>query len=171
MRKKFFQKIPNIFLAIVTMGFLFLNPVVAASFNDVMPEYSTGVFDAADTAQGNLAFYDASRGFFLLPLSANGIPDGALPTDNPILALPDTVILSDRSSSNTSGLVIYRVDGTLWVNTFVGKGNESAHSASYFGKGDFVMVTTAEPDQCDNLTLSECRFGQYVLKEIPFSIQ
>jgi hypothetical protein len=68
--------------------------------------------------------------------------------------------------------VIYRVlDGALFVNTFVGKGNESAHSASYFGAGDFVIVMTAKSDQCASLTLSECRFGQYVLKEVPFSIQ
>ncbi len=170
MQNKVFQKHPNAFLAIIMLGFLFLNPVVAVSFDDVVPEYATGVYNVADNAEGNLAFYNASRGLFLLSLSANGIPEGMLPTDNPTLALPDTIVLSD-SSDNASGLVIYRADGTLWVNTFVGKGNESAHSASYFGVGDFVIVTTASPDQCVDLTLNECRSGQYVVKEIPFSIR
>lgn len=171
MPKKLFQKYPNVFLALaVAAGLQFLNPMAVFSFAEIMPEYSTGVFNVADTAEGNIAFYSASRGLFLLPLSANGIPDDALPADNPTLALPDTIILSD-SSSNKSGLIIYRIDGTLWVNTFVGASNESAHAASYFGIGDFVIVRTASPDQCADLTLNECRSSQYFLKEIPFSIQ
>lgn len=165
-----FQKNLNAVLATVVLGVLFLNPAGAVSFDDVVPEYSTGVFNVADNIQGNLAFYDASRGFFLLSLSANGIPDGALPTENPALVLPDTIVLSDPAS-NKSGLLIYRVDGTLWVNTFVGAGNESAHSADYFGVGDFVIVKTASQDQCADLTLNECRSSQYFLKETPFSIQ
>lgn len=162
----------NAVLATVILGFLFINPVAAISFDNIVPEYSTGVFDVTDIPEGNLAFFNASQGFFLLPLSANGVPDDALPAENPTLALPDTIILSDRDSPyGASGLVIYRVDGTLWVNTFVGGGNESAHSASYFGIGNFIIVTTFNPDQCADLTLSECRQSQYFLKEIPFSIQ
>lgn len=170
MQKKFFQKYPNAFLAIGMLGFLFLNPIATLSFDEIMPEYATGIFNVADTAEGNLAFYNASRGFFLLPLSTNGIPDNASPIDNLALALTDTIILSD-SSGNESGLVIYRADGTLWVNTFVGGGNESAHSASYFGIGDFVIVITTGKDQCADLTLNECRSSPYFLKETTFSIQ
>lgn len=142
MQKTLFRKNLNAVLAAVMLGFLLLNPAAAVSFEDVVPEYATGVFNAEDGIEGNLVFYNASRGFFLFPLSANGIPDGELPTENPTLALTDTIALSD-SSPNASGLVIYRVDGTLWVNTFVGASNESAHAASYFGIGDFVIVRTA----------------------------
>lgn len=133
--------------------------------------FFAGDSSTVDGADGDLAIYDASRGLFPLPLAANNIPDGTLPTNNPILSLPDTIILSD-SLDKASGLVIYRVlDGMLFVNTFVGKGNESAHSASYFGTGDFVIVMTAAPDQCAGFTLEECRTSTYFVKEIPFSIQ
>lgn len=170
-RKKISQKHMNaLIILLVVLGFLFGEPPTLVAFIGDVPEYATGVFDVVDTTEGNLAFYNASRGFFLLPPSANGIPDGALPADNPIIALAGTIILSD-SSGDASGLVIYRIDETLWVNTFVGASNESAHAASYFGIGDFVIVMTAGPDQCADLTLNECRQSQYFLKEIPFSIQ
>lgn len=172
MRNKFLQKQPNTFLVLLIMGgFLFSSSLVRAISDNPDIPFFAGDSSSVDMSQGNLAIYNASKGIFPLPLSANGIPEGMTPTDNPILALADTLILSD-SSDDTSGLVIYRVlDGALFVNTFVGKGNESAHSASYFGEGDFVMVMTASPDQCAELTLSQCRSGQYVLNEIPFSIQ
>ncbi len=165
MQKKFYV---ILLLLLIIGGYLFPKTVVVADF--FIP-YFAGDSSSVNIAEGNLAIYSASQGIFPLPLSVNSIPNGVLPTDNPTLALPDTLILFD-SSDNASGLVIYRVlDGMLFVNTFVGKGNESAHSASYFGEGDFVMVMTAGPDQCADLTLNECRFSQYFLKETPFSIR
>lgn len=170
MQKMLLQKKLNMVLTAIMSGFLFLNPVVSVAFNEVVPEYATGVFGVADNIEGNLAFYNASRGFFLLPLSANGVSDDMSPTNDLILALPDTIALTD-SSEDEKGLVIYRVDGTLWVNAFVGGGNESAHSASYFGVGEFVIVITDGKDQCADLALNECRQSRYFLKETSFSIQ
>jgi hypothetical protein len=133
--------------------------------------FFAGDSGSVDTSEGKLAIYDALRGIFPLPLSANGIPDNLPATDNPTIGLADTIILSD-TSNEARGLVIYRVlDGTLFVNTFVGEGNESAHSASYFGPGDFVIVMTAKPDQCASLTLSECRAQQDFIAEQSFSIK
>jgi len=172
MRRKLFQKNLNTFLILLIIsGFLFSSSLVIAASDAVDVPFFAGDSSFADSNAGNLAIFSALRWFFPLPLSANGIPDNMPATDNPTIALPDTIILSD-TSNEARGLVIYRVlDGALFVNTFVGKGNESAHSASYFGVGDFVIVKTASSDQCAELTLSECRSGQYILKEVPFSIQ
>ncbi|MFA4937362.1 MAG: hypothetical protein WC575_03695 [Patescibacteria group bacterium] len=171
MRKKFFQKQLNGFLILLIIsGFLFPSLLVMAAFDNVAVPFFAGEDVFSDTTPRNLTIFNASRGFFLLPLSANGIPDNMPATDNPTIALPDTIILSD-TSNEARGLVIYRVlDGALFVNTFVGKSNESAHSASYFGIGDFVMVTTVEPDQCAELTLNECRADVGFLNEKSFSI-
>jgi hypothetical protein len=172
MRKKFFQKYLNIFLILLIIsGFLFSSSLVKAVSDVVNVSFFAGDSSSIDSAEGNLVIYNASKGFFLLPLSANGIPEGMTPTDNPTLALSDTIILSD-TSDEAKGLVIYRaLDGALFVNTFVGKGNESAHSASYFGVGNFIIVTTAIPDQCAGLTLSECRANPDYIGETAFSIK
>jgi hypothetical protein len=171
MQKKLFQKHINTFLSLVIIsGFLFSSSLVMAVSDAVDVPFFAGDSGSVDTATGDLVIFNASRGFFPLPLSANGIPNDILPTDNPIIALPDTIILSD-TSNEARGLVIYRVlDGALFVNTFVGEGNESAHSASYFGAGDFVIVMTAKPDQCASLTLSECRASPDYIDETAFSI-
>ena len=172
MRKKLSQKHINTFLSLVIIsGFLFSSSLVMATSDVVDVPFFAGDSGSVDTATGDLVIFNASRGFFPLPLSANGIPNDILPTDNPIIALPDTIILSD-TSNEARGLVIYRVlDGALFVNTFVGEGNESAHSASYFGAGDFVIVMIAKPDQCASLTLSECRAQQDFIAEQSFSIK
>lgn len=118
----------------------------------------------------DLAIFDASKGFFLLPLSANIVPPNMLPVAAPTIALADTLIL-ESSSREPRGLVIYRIsDGILLVNTFVGAGNESAHSGEYFGEGEFAMITTAVPDQCEELSLVDCRAHQGYLDEKLFSI-
>lgn len=142
--------------------------VIAES--EISLPYFAGDSSFVDSAEGNLVIFNARRGFFPLPLSANSIPVGMSSTDNPTLALADTIALSD-GTENSRGLVIYRVtDGVLFVNTFVGDGNESAHSASYFGVGDFTIVMTAGLDDCAALDLAECRVHTGFLGERPFSI-
>lgn len=144
------------------------SPVVAESEIDL--PYFAGDSSSVDPTEGNLVIFNASRGFFPLPLSENGIPTGMSSTDNPTLSLADTIALSD-GTEDARGLVVYRAtDGMLFVNTFVGNGNESAHSASYFGEGDFVMVMTARPDECATLNLTECHAHSGFLEEKFFSI-
>lgn len=144
------KKYKTIFLALAFMGILF--PAGLVFSDEQVPEYSAGDASIVEGIEGELAIIES------------------IAIESPEINLPDTIILSDDSSGE-KGLVIYRTDGTLWVNTVVGNGNESAHSASYFGQGDFVVITTSEPFQCAELSLNECRGSGHVIKEIPFSIQ
>ncbi len=170
MMRASFLKIRTAILTIVIIGsFLLSSTQVIAESETTLP-YFAGDSSSVDSSEGDMVIFNTSRGFFPLPLSANGIPDSASPTEHPTLALADTLALSSDSEEE-KGLVIYRqADGVLFVNTFVGDGNESAHSASYFGEGDFVMVMTDKPDECANLNLDECYVRSGFLSEKQFSI-
>ena len=134
-------------------------------------EFFAGSADGIDTSAGKLAMYDASEGFFILPISFHGDLPNTEAVDHPKIAISDTIILRDDSASLV-GLVIYRAsDEMLFLNGVVGAGNESAQSASYFGEGDFVMIKTAHPDQCALLNLSQCRASGYVKSESSLFIQ
>ncbi len=162
------QKV-SVSLILIVGVFLFPSLWILAQ-SDIQIPYFAGDSSGVDTAQGKLVIFNATKGFFLLPLSANSIPSDISATENLTFALADTLTLSD-DSGNTSGLVIYRIaDGMLFLNTFVGQGNESSHSASYFGEGEFAIVITTMPDDCATLNLALCRMNAGFVQEKPFSI-
>lgn len=122
--------------------------------------------------EGNLTVFDPSKGFYLLNISANEIPEDMPVIQKPVITSLDVISFFDRNSPNdTTGIYIFREsDEALLIKEFVGKGNETTYSADSLGDGVFTIIATEEPGDCENKILSECRSSTGFISESNFTV-
>jgi hypothetical protein len=83
---------------------------------------------------------------------------------------PDDKLIIASSGNTLGSVAIYKGGEDFPILTTFAIDFSYVADASYFGSGDFVILTNQNPATCDHLTIDECRESSDHIGEASFSI-